>query len=284
MLSRLLLHAIQVDVDQLPHLRLAADFVGDRPLREPICLCTPVGIFVVLPGTPDHQLKCVFDKCRHRAAPAVACLTCFGEPVPDVRLFPRLVSVATEAQDIYFMGPSLSMGQVRDCQLQRTAEGFVFQVPPEHAIDWFMQAPCHLLECMGWSMASCGNGVPVDAPLRFCIQPGLWPPGLPTCDVPGYMRDLLFMSQVRAHAAAAEPPLLGPFLLQVGTRTLGKQSLAPRVNADKLEHFWRVASNATGCWPNAQIFSGPAACTLLQPSSNSGKAPSIAIVPRDFWS
>ena len=157
MLSRLLLHAIQVDVDQLPHLRLAADFVGDRPLREPICLCTPVGIFVVLPGTPDHQLKYVFDKCRHRAAPAVACLTCFGEPVPDVRLFPRLVSVATEAQDIYFMGPSLSMGQVRDCQLQRTAEGFVFQVPPEHAIDWFMQAPCHLLECMGWSMASCGK-------------------------------------------------------------------------------------------------------------------------------
>ncbi|CAE7407308.1 unnamed protein product [Symbiodinium sp. CCMP2592] len=253
------LNADLVTVDQPPYLRLAADIVGDRPLREPLCLCTPAGLYVVLPGTPDfyHQLKYVFDGCRHPAAPSVMCLTCFGTPVPDVMLFPRLVCIATEAQDIYFAGPMLGMGQIRDCHLRRTVEGFLLHVPAEHAVAWFLQAPCHLLECLGWTMLTTGDGVPADAPLQFRIQPNVDYPGVPANEVPGYLRDLLFLSQVRAHAAAAETSLIGPFMLQVGARTLGQLSLAPRINADKLEHFWRVASNATGCWPGAQIFSGP---------------------------
>ncbi|CAE7237381.1 unnamed protein product [Symbiodinium sp. CCMP2592] len=253
------LNADVVTVDQPPYLRLAADIVGDRPLREPLCLCTPAGLYVVLPGTPDfyHQLKYVFDGCRHPAAQSVMCLTCFGTPVPDVMLFPRLVCIATEAQDIYFAGPMLGMGQIRDCHLQSNVEGFLLHVPAEHAVAWFLQAPCHLLECLGWTMLTTGDGVPADAPLQFSIRPNVDCPGVPASEVPDYLRDLLFLSQVRAHAAAAEATLIGPFMLQVGTRTLGQLSLAPRINADKLEHFWRVASNATGCWPGAQIFSGP---------------------------
>ena len=248
-----------LDVDTPPAFGLEAEPVLGRPLSEPLCLCTPTGPFVVMPCVPDffHQLKHVFDQCRHPDAPMVACMTCFGEMLSDAERFPKLVCVATEAQDIYFSAPSLNMGHIRDCRLKSCDDGFTFVVPPEYAVEWFLQAPSHLLECLGWSMVTAGGGVPAAGELLYHLRPSVEYPGLSRDALPGYLRDLLFLAQVRAHSDAAIGDLKGPFLLQVGTRTLGQRKLGPRINPDKLEHFWRVASNATGCWPGAQVFSGP---------------------------
>ncbi|CAE7245371.1 unnamed protein product [Symbiodinium necroappetens] len=114
--------------------------------------------------------------------------------------------------------------QVEACRVCTKDDGLLLCIDPECAFEWAMQAqPCAEGAC---------------AAIETIRQ---------------YLRDLLFLAQF----VDATPAQVGPFVLQVGTRTLRVAKLPADLTPRLLEAAWRRASAATGCWPGAQAFSGP---------------------------
>ena len=248
----------QIGVEELPAVPLQADIPRASVCSGPILLCTPTGIIIVQAGVPDwlQQLKWAFDKCRSFNL-GVVCLTCFGERLTCVSKFPPVVFVATKADDLHFSAPSFSREQVRACRLRSEGGQLVLSVAAEHALTWWIQAPSHLLECLGWQLLS--GDMPTEAGQQFQLSlqaTGSTPP-VPLCELRSYLRDLLFLAQLRHSTADAESLLLEPVLIQVVARSLGCLRLPAQMCVDKIEHMWRTACLAVDCWPNARVFSGP---------------------------
>ena len=249
----------QIGVEELPAVPLQADIPRASVCSGPILLCTPTGIIIVQAGVPDwlQQLKWAFDKCRSFNL-GVVCLTCFGERLTCVSKFPPVVFVATEADDLHFSAPaSFSREQVRACRLRSEGGQLVLSVAAEHALTWWIQAPSHLLECLGWQLLS--GDMPTEAGQQFqlSLQATGGTPPVPLCELRSYLRDLLFLAQLRHSTADAESLLLEPVLIQVVARSLGCLRLPAQMCVDKIEHMWRTACLAVDCWPNARVFSGP---------------------------
>ncbi|CAE7758058.1 unnamed protein product [Symbiodinium necroappetens] len=248
----------QIGVEAVPVVPFQADVPRTSVCSGPILLCTPTGTIIVQAGVPDwlQQLKWAFDKCRSFNL-GVVCLTCFGERLTCVSKFPPVVFIATEADDLHYSAPSFSREQVRACRLCSNGGQLVLSIAAEHALTWWIQAPSHLLECLGWQLIS--GDMPTEAGQTFQLSlqaTGSTPP-VPLCELRSYLRDLLFLAQLRHSTAAAELLLSEPILIQVVARSIGCLRLPAQLCVDKIEHMWRTACLAVDCWPTARVFSGP---------------------------
>ncbi|OLP95288.1 hypothetical protein AK812_SmicGene22606 [Symbiodinium microadriaticum] len=249
---------VQVRVDQVPF----RPFRDTRPdglaAAGATMLYTPSGLVLLQSGVPDwlHQLKWSFDLCRMHAG-SVACLSCFGERLKCVSDFPDTVFVATDADDLYFAAPSFSRVQVGASSLKGGPETFCIEVQAEHAVAWWLQFPAHLLECLGWQCVASDMPKSPHGCFQLHCTPAAATASLPLDQLRPYLRDVLFLAQLKARAADATALSDDPLLLQVVARTLGSHRLPQDLTVDNIEHAWRTACNATGCWPNARIYSGP---------------------------
>ena len=142
---------LQVPIARLPALNLSAGGTSRDADSDLVLLCTPHAMVLVHKSVPDvlHQLRWTFEKCRENGL-RVTCLTCFGEALSDIREFPSTCFVATETDDLLFNAPALDWAQVRACQSRCLEGAFQLLVEPQCATDWWLQLPCHLLECLGW--------------------------------------------------------------------------------------------------------------------------------------
>ena len=245
----------RVAVAELPR----ADFhVGHNHQQRCGCVhrvYTAAGQFLLQPSVPDffHQLKFVFDQVRAEDSPRVVCLSCFGEPIRDAADLPRHFFVATYADHIHCHRPALTPAQVEACRACTKDDGLLLCIDPDCAFEWAMQAPFHLLECLGWSLSAVASPAPEDPTFYLEAQPCAEGACAAIDTIRQYLRDLLFLAQF----VDAPPAQVGPFVLQVGTRTLRVAKLPADLTPRLLEAAWRRASAATGCWPGAQAFSGP---------------------------
>ncbi|CAE7241088.1 unnamed protein product [Symbiodinium sp. CCMP2456] len=246
----------QVAVDELPTLDLEVrTHCPSQGLRPHRVFAAP-GQFVCLAGAPDffHQLKWIFDKCRLPDSPRVVCLSCFGDKYTDAAHLPKHFFVASDADNIHQHAPTFTAAQVEDCAVSDHADGLLLRVGQDSACEWALQAPYHLFECVGWSLSPFA-GAPTDAS-SFCLLAAPFAEGqvASTDTIRGYLRDLLFLAQLRHRGSDSAA---GPFVLQVQTRTLCHLSLPSDFTPHRLEDAWHRASVATGCWPVARVFSGP---------------------------
>ena len=249
---------VQVKVAQVPFRPFRDTRPDGQAAAGATSLYTPSGLVLLQTGVPDwlHQLKWSFDLCRLHAG-SVACLSCFGERLACASDFPDMVFVATDAEDLFFAAPSLSRVQVGAASLKGGPEFFCVEVQAEHAVAWWLQFPSHLLECLGWQCnASDMPQSPQDL-FRLHCTPAVATATLPLDKLRPYLRDLLFLAQLKAKTQSTAALCDTPLLLQVVARTFGRHRLPLDLTVDNIEHAWRTACNSTGCWPNARIYSGP---------------------------
>ncbi|CAE7226264.1 unnamed protein product [Symbiodinium sp. CCMP2592] len=208
---------------------LSAGVANRQGVRDLSLLYTPTARVLIHKACPDvlHQLRWVFENCRAHGL-SVACLTCYGVPLPAVCDFPDAAFVVTEADDLFF----------RALQLR---------VEPQHAVDWWLQLPCHLLECLGWRGASADPSDKEDMCVQF--QAVTSTPVLALPQLKCYLRDLYYLSQVRADARHETSTLYG--------RLLWTGDVPGELTAACLAKFWHNACRCFGCWPTAQLYSGP---------------------------
>ena len=173
----------------------------------------------------------------------------------------RLPRPSLNAMQAYF--PVLPASLLRTCEISAEALAVYldpwFLPPGLPGTEWFLQAPYHLFESFGWNLECQGPVMEASTPLCFQLCLDRCQTCLPASAVPGYLRELLFLAQLRYHAKAADThaQAKATFVLQVGTRTLAQLALPEHLRPRDLEEAWASASQATGCWPGARIFSGP---------------------------
>ena len=246
----------QVAVDALPMLDMDAREYCAHQGFTPHRVFTAAGQFLCLSGTPDffHQLKWIFDKCRIAGSPGVVCLSCYGAKYTDAARLPKQFFVASDAAHIYHHAPTFTASQVADCTVREHEQGLLLCIGSGSECEWALQAPYHLLECVGWSLSAVTGLGTGGHSLHLLAAPFADGPVASASTVRVYLRDLLFLAQLRG---ANQGRFIGPFVIQVQTRTLRSLSLSSGLKPSCLEAMWHRACVATGCWPVAQVFSGP---------------------------
>eukprot|EP00439_Symbiodinium_sp_Y106_P054822 s1792_g7.t1 len=255
----------QVGVSALPIFAMDAPAPSLRLGGTPHRVFTAVGQFLCLSGTPDffHQLKWIFDKCRLAASPGVACLSCFGDKYNDASELPQQFFVASDADHIYCHAPVFTAHQVEACGVSDHQLGLLLCIQPDCACEWAVRAPYHLFECVGWSLSAIAAAETEVGPgpsaldcraLHLLAAPLAEGPVASASTVRVYLRDLLYLAQLRL---VTDGPQEGPFVLQVQNRTLLRTNLPAALTPASVEQMWHRACVAAGCWPGAQVFSGP---------------------------
>ena len=247
---------LQVPTAQLPALNLSAGGMSRAADSDLVLLCTPRAMVLVHKSVPDvlHQLRWTFEKCRENGL-RVTCLTCFGEPLSDIREFPGTCFVATETDDLLFNAPALDWAQVRACQSRCLDGAFQLLVEPQCATDWWLQLPCHLLECLGWKAEATD---PTEAsPMCISFSATGQTDAVGLSQLRQYLRELFFLSQIRAVAREPDGALFGPVALQVEGRVIWVGRVPADLTAAQLVKFWHNACRCFDCWPIARVYSGP---------------------------
>ena len=234
--------------------------------HAPIQLCTPAGMTVIQPMATDlyHQLKWAFDRCRGPESQGVACMTCYGTRLQRVSEFPPVVFVAAGAEHIFFSAPSLDSQHVAACAFETVSSKLVAEVPEPYATAWWVQLPYHLLECVGWAAETNDPPTGERTHMQITLRPAVPSPLLSVPSLRLYLRELLFLSHLRALAKDASHLLIGPFLVQVDARALGELCLPSTTTPAQLENWWSTACRAAQTWPGARLFSGPRALLVDQ--------------------
>ncbi|CAE7631381.1 unnamed protein product [Symbiodinium sp. CCMP2456] len=214
---------IQAYVSGLGPVRFDAGPCVRAQCNAPLLLCTPSGMIAVQPLRTDffHQLKWAFDRNRTATQTAVVCLTCYGAKLAQVADFPQVSFVAGSAADIFYPRPCLDSSHVQACKVEEVPPRLLVKVPEACALDWWVQLPHHLLECLGWMAETDDPTVAPGATMQIALQPALPTPLVTPSGLKLYLRELLFQSQLLSLAKDPRVLLVGPFQVQVDARTIG---------------------------------------------------------------
>ncbi|CAE7035963.1 unnamed protein product [Symbiodinium sp. CCMP2592] len=250
---------ITIRVDGLTPLWLDASPCVRAQCGAPIQLCTSAGLVVVQPSVPNffHQLKWAFDRCRLEGQPSVVCLSCFGTRLDDAAHFPPVTFVAGSANDIHFHSPCLDQAHVRESRIVAVPPCLSIVVPHPFAVNWWLQMPYHLLECLGW-IAEADDFLPAqDEALHILLRPATATPIVPPGSLRLYLREVFFFAQLKDLATNPKELLVGPFHVQVDARSIGDVCLPGAITPDDIETTWQNACHFAGTWPGGRVFSGP---------------------------
>ena len=249
-------HKVKIQDD--PTLRLPACLDKPNKVTRALATLTPQGAVCLDRTAPDifAQLRWVFRWANDHGCHAVQCLDFYGRQVSAIEQMPALLLVIPCTDDTLFPLPCPCPTQVQAMTVVETDLGLHFRIPNEVATDWWLQWPGHILPNLGWQ-TTFGRFPPLQGE-DFCIslEPALTILRLRRPDIKRWLREILFLGQVDQRCQDETGPCVS-VKWQVEGRTISHGLLPDSITLADVEAWWFHASTATGCWPNARLYSGP---------------------------
>ena len=180
-----------------------------------------------------------------------------GTQLHNIVEFPRMVLITPNLEDFLLDCPSIPAGAFHDSQAVDVDEAITWSVPSQHAGDWWISFPLHLVAAIGWAFHCSSFPPPEETEFLLNVHPVCAAGPFSAFKVRGWMRMLLTLAQARA----VEVPLTHPSScraeLQIVAKTILTGCLPKDLQLDDVHGWWRNASHVLALDPAGRVYSGP---------------------------